>query len=59
MLKTALGDRATGEAHGKDGGAGDEEAHSANEEMLSQHSDGVMEYGPRKPRPGTNQSCRE
>ncbi|XP_038941561.1 centrosomal protein of 95 kDa isoform X3 [Rattus norvegicus] len=52
MLKTALGDRATGEAHGKDGGAGDEEAHSANEEMLSQHSDSVMEYGPRKPRPG-------
>ncbi|GAB1296985.1 Centrosomal protein of 95 kDa [Apodemus speciosus] len=52
MLKNALGDRGTDETDGKDGDAGDEEVHSGNEEMLSQHSDSIMEYGPKKPRPG-------
>lgn len=53
MLKSALGDRATGKTDGKDGDAGDEEGHSGKEERLSQHSDSVMEYGPKKLRPGT------
>ncbi|XP_031208075.1 centrosomal protein of 95 kDa isoform X2 [Mastomys coucha] len=52
MLKTALGDRRTDETDDKDDAAGDEEVHSGNEEMLSQHSDSVMEYGRKKPRPG-------
>ncbi|XP_052051732.1 centrosomal protein of 95 kDa isoform X2 [Apodemus sylvaticus] len=52
MLKNALGDRGTDETDGKDGVAEDEEVHSGNEEMLSQHSDSIMEYGPKKPRPG-------
>ncbi|XP_028636520.1 centrosomal protein of 95 kDa isoform X1 [Grammomys surdaster] len=52
MLKTALGDRATDETDGKDADAADEEVHTGSEEMLSQHSDSVMEYGPKKPRPG-------
>ncbi|KAK7801299.1 hypothetical protein U0070_008051 [Myodes glareolus] len=52
MLKTALGDRATDKTDGKDGDTGDEEVHSGYEEILSQHSDSIMEYGPKKPRPG-------
>ncbi|XP_029401826.1 centrosomal protein of 95 kDa isoform X4 [Mus pahari] len=58
MLKTALGDRGTDETDGKDGDAGDEEVRSGNEEMLSQHSDSIMEYGPKKPRPGFS-TCRK
>ncbi|XP_041491596.1 centrosomal protein of 95 kDa isoform X2 [Microtus oregoni] len=52
MLKAALGDRATDKTDGKDGDTGEEEVHSGNEEILSQHSDSIMEYGPKKPRPG-------
>ncbi|KAL1779245.1 centrosomal protein of 95 kDa isoform X1 [Sigmodon hispidus] len=52
MLKNALGDRATDETDGEDGDAGDERVHRGNEETLSQHSDSIMEYGPKKPRPG-------
>uniref|UniRef100_A0A8C6HXD1 Centrosomal protein 95 n=1 Tax=Mus spicilegus TaxID=10103 RepID=A0A8C6HXD1_MUSSI len=58
MLKTALGDRGTDETDGNDGDGGGEEARSGNEEMLSQHSDSVMEYGPKKPRPGFS-TCRK
>lgn len=58
MLKTALGDRGTGETDGNDGDGGGEEVRSGNEEMLSQHSDSVMEYGPKKPRPGFS-TCRK
>lgn len=53
MLKTALGDGGTDETDG-----GGEEARSGDEEMLSQHSDSVMEYGPKKPRPGFS-TCRK
>ncbi|XP_038183649.1 centrosomal protein of 95 kDa isoform X3 [Arvicola amphibius] len=52
MLKTALGDRAADKTDGKDGDTREEEVHSGNEETLSQHSDSVMQYGPKKPRPG-------
>ncbi|XP_021082800.1 centrosomal protein of 95 kDa isoform X2 [Mesocricetus auratus] len=53
MLKNALGDRATDKA---DGDTGDEEVYSGSEETLSQHSDSIMEYGPKKPRPGFSMS---
>ncbi|KAM7334488.1 hypothetical protein ACRRTK_007808 [Alexandromys fortis] len=52
MLKAALGDGATDKTDGKDGDTGEEEVHSGTEETLSQHSDSIMEYGPKKPRPG-------
>ncbi|XP_036050679.1 centrosomal protein of 95 kDa isoform X1 [Onychomys torridus] len=52
MLKNALGDGATGKTDDKDGDAGDEEGYSGKEGRLSQHSDSIMEYGPKKPRPG-------
>ncbi|XP_051014874.1 centrosomal protein of 95 kDa [Acomys russatus] len=51
MLKNALGERAAGKTDGNEGNTGDEEVHSGNE-ILSQHSDSIMEYGPKKPRPG-------
>ncbi|KAL6073626.1 hypothetical protein STEG23_023512, partial [Scotinomys teguina] len=54
MLKNALGDRAAGKTDGRAGDPGDEEGYSGNEEILSQHSDSIMEYRPRKPRPGSS-----
>ncbi|CAH6776322.1 Cep95 [Phodopus roborovskii] len=53
MLKSALGNGATDKT---DGDTGDEEVHGENEEVLSQHSDSIMEYGPKKPRPGFSMS---
>ncbi|XP_055448596.1 centrosomal protein of 95 kDa isoform X2 [Psammomys obesus] len=52
MLKNALSDQTTDKTDGKDDGPEDEEVPSGNEEILSQHSDSIMEYGPKKPRPG-------
>lgn len=54
MLKIVLGDRGTGEIDGNDGDGGGEEVRSGNEEMFSQYSDSVMEYGLKKSRLGIN-----
>uniref|UniRef100_A0A4W2C977 DUF5745 domain-containing protein n=1 Tax=Bos indicus x Bos taurus TaxID=30522 RepID=A0A4W2C977_BOBOX len=51
MLKSALGDRMK-EKTGSEENIGNEEVGSGNDETLSQHSDGIVEYGPKKPRPG-------
>ncbi|CAO2645819.1 Centrosomal protein of 95 kDa [Lemmus lemmus] len=51
MLKTALGGQAADKTDGGDDDTGDDEVHSGNE-TLSQHSDSIMEYGQKKPRPG-------
>ncbi|XP_055431475.1 centrosomal protein of 95 kDa isoform X3 [Bubalus kerabau] len=51
MLKSALGDRMK-ETTGSEENIGNEEVGSGNDETLSQHSDGIVEYGPKKPRPG-------
>ncbi|XP_016060115.1 PREDICTED: centrosomal protein of 95 kDa [Miniopterus natalensis] len=51
MLKSALGDRIKEKTHHEDD-AGHEEVESGNYETLSQHSDSVMECGPKKRRPG-------
>ncbi|XP_048223252.1 centrosomal protein of 95 kDa isoform X2 [Perognathus longimembris pacificus] len=53
MLRNALGDRIKSKPESEDDDIGKEEARSASEEeVLSQHSDSIMEYGPKKPRPG-------
>ncbi|XP_070250105.1 centrosomal protein of 95 kDa isoform X4 [Myotis yumanensis] len=51
MLKSALGDRIKEKTHHKEDN-GNEEVKSGNSETLSQHSDGVMECGPKKRKPG-------
>ncbi|XP_003786241.1 centrosomal protein of 95 kDa isoform X1 [Otolemur garnettii] len=51
MLKSALGDRIKEKTDHKED-IGNEEIESGNEETLSQHSDSIVEYGPKKPRPG-------
>ncbi|XP_036195841.1 centrosomal protein of 95 kDa isoform X4 [Myotis myotis] len=51
MLKSALGDRIKEKTHHKED-TGNEEVKSGNFETLSQHSDGVMECGPKKRKPG-------
>ncbi|KAM6163174.1 centrosomal protein of 95 kDa [Rhynchocyon petersi] len=52
MLKSALGDRIKEKTEYQEEDAGNEEAESGNAETLSQHSDSIMECGPKKPRPG-------
>ncbi|XP_005858732.1 PREDICTED: centrosomal protein of 95 kDa isoform X1 [Myotis brandtii] len=51
MLKSALGDRIKENTHHKEDN-GNEEVKSGNFETLSQHSDGIMECGPKKRKPG-------
>nr|XP_017827961.1 centrosomal protein of 95 kDa isoform X2 [Callithrix jacchus] len=51
MLKSALGDRIKEKTDHKED-TGSEEVEDGTEETLSQHSDGIMEYGPKKSRPG-------
>ncbi|XP_008051441.1 centrosomal protein of 95 kDa, partial [Carlito syrichta] len=51
MLKIALGGRVK-EEPGDEEGAGDEEVERGHEETLSQHSDGIVEYGLQQLQPG-------
>lgn len=53
MLKSALGDRIKEKTDYKEEDTGNEEVESGNYETLSQHSDSIMECGPKKRRPGT------
>lgn len=53
MLKSALGDRIKDKTDYEEDGIGNEEMESRKDETLSQHSDSIMEYGPKKRRPGT------
>ncbi|XP_054565585.1 centrosomal protein of 95 kDa isoform X4 [Eptesicus fuscus] len=50
MLKSALGDRIKEKTHDKED-TGNEEVKSGNDEILSQHSDGIIEHGPKKRKP--------
>ncbi|XP_050618336.1 centrosomal protein of 95 kDa [Macaca thibetana thibetana] len=52
MLKSALGDRIKEKTDHKEEDTGNEEVEDGTEETLSQHSDGIVEYGPKKTRPG-------
>ncbi|XP_054313987.2 centrosomal protein of 95 kDa isoform X3 [Pongo pygmaeus] len=52
MLKSALGDRIKEKTDYKEENTGNEEVEDGTEETLSQHSDGIVEYGPKKSRPG-------
>ncbi|XP_024616295.1 centrosomal protein of 95 kDa isoform X1 [Neophocaena asiaeorientalis asiaeorientalis] len=52
MLKSALGDRIKEKTSFEEEDIGNEEVESGNDETLSQHSDSVVEYGPKKQRPG-------
>ncbi|XP_033039834.1 centrosomal protein of 95 kDa isoform X3 [Trachypithecus francoisi] len=52
MLKSALGDRIKEKTDHKEDDTGNEEVEDGTEETLSQHSDGIVEYGPKKSRPG-------
>ncbi|XP_032945750.1 centrosomal protein of 95 kDa isoform X2 [Rhinolophus ferrumequinum] len=52
MLKSALGDRIKEKTDYKEEDTGNEEVESGNYETLSQHSDSIMECGPKKRRPG-------
>uniref|UniRef100_A0A8C9JTV1 Centrosomal protein 95 n=1 Tax=Panthera tigris altaica TaxID=74533 RepID=A0A8C9JTV1_PANTA len=52
MLKSALGDRIQEKTGYEEDDIGNEEMESGNDETLSQHSDSIMEYGPKKRRPG-------
>ncbi|XP_029783329.1 centrosomal protein of 95 kDa isoform X2 [Suricata suricatta] len=54
MLKSALGDRIKEKTGYEEDNIGDEEMESGNEDTLSQHSDSIMECGPKKQRPGTS-----
>uniref|UniRef100_A0A8C9LJR3 Centrosomal protein 95 n=1 Tax=Piliocolobus tephrosceles TaxID=591936 RepID=A0A8C9LJR3_9PRIM len=51
MLKSALGDRIKEKTDHKEEDTGNEEVEDGTEETLSQHSDGIVEYGPKKSRP--------
>uniref|UniRef100_A0A2K5R2A5 Centrosomal protein 95 n=1 Tax=Cebus imitator TaxID=2715852 RepID=A0A2K5R2A5_CEBIM len=51
MLKSALGDRIKEKTDHKED-TGNEEVEDGTEETLSQHSDGIVEYGLKKSRPG-------
>lgn len=53
MLKSALGDRIKEKTDYEEENIGNEEVESGNDETLSQHSDSIMECGPKKRRPGT------
>ncbi|XP_058140520.1 centrosomal protein of 95 kDa isoform X2 [Dasypus novemcinctus] len=52
MLKSALGDRIKEKTHSEGEDAGKEEMESGNDEALSQHSDSIMECGPKKLKQG-------
>ncbi|XP_027424157.2 centrosomal protein of 95 kDa isoform X5 [Zalophus californianus] len=52
MLKSALGDRIKEKTDYEEDGIGNEEMESRKDETLSQHSDSIMEYGPKNRRPG-------
>ncbi|XP_070083143.1 centrosomal protein of 95 kDa isoform X3 [Equus caballus] len=52
MLKSALGDRIKEKTDYEEENIGNEEVESGNDETLSQHSDSIMECGPKKRRPG-------
>ncbi|KAM9045966.1 centrosomal protein of 95 kDa isoform 3-T3 [Megaptera novaeangliae] len=52
MLKSALGDRIKEKTGFEEEDIGNEEVESGNDETLSQHSDSIVEYGPKKQRPG-------
>ncbi|XP_059938861.1 centrosomal protein of 95 kDa isoform X2 [Mesoplodon densirostris] len=52
MLKSALGDRFKEKTSFEEEDVGNEEVESGNDETLSQHSDSIVEYGPKKQRPG-------
>uniref|UniRef100_A0A667I144 Centrosomal protein 95 n=1 Tax=Lynx canadensis TaxID=61383 RepID=A0A667I144_LYNCA len=52
MLKSALGDRIKEKTGYEEDDIGNEEMETGNDETLSQHSDSIMEYGPKKRRPG-------
>uniref|UniRef100_M3ZBE2 Centrosomal protein 95 n=1 Tax=Nomascus leucogenys TaxID=61853 RepID=M3ZBE2_NOMLE len=52
MLKSALGDRIKEKTDHKEENIGNEEVEDGTEETLSQHSDGIVEYGPKNSRPG-------
>ncbi|XP_065752908.1 centrosomal protein of 95 kDa isoform X2 [Phocoena phocoena] len=52
MLKSALGDRIKEKTSFEEEDIGNEEVESGNDETLSQHSDSIVEYGPKKQRPG-------
>uniref|UniRef100_G3RZL9 Centrosomal protein 95 n=1 Tax=Gorilla gorilla gorilla TaxID=9595 RepID=G3RZL9_GORGO len=52
MLKSALGDRIKDKTDHKEENTGNEEVEDGTEETLSQHSDGIVEYVPKKSRPG-------
>uniref|UniRef100_A0A2K6SI91 Centrosomal protein 95 n=1 Tax=Saimiri boliviensis boliviensis TaxID=39432 RepID=A0A2K6SI91_SAIBB len=56
MLKSALGDRIKEKTDHKED-TGNEEVEDGTEETQSHHSDGIMEYGPKKSRPGLS-VCR-
>lgn len=53
MLKSALGDRIREKTDHREEDTRNEEVESGNE-TLSQHSDSIMERGPKKRRPGTS-----
>uniref|UniRef100_A0A8C3YPU2 Centrosomal protein 95 n=1 Tax=Catagonus wagneri TaxID=51154 RepID=A0A8C3YPU2_9CETA len=52
MLKSALGDRVKEKTGGEEEDVGNGDMENGNDETLSQHSDSIMEYGPKKQRPG-------
>uniref|UniRef100_A0A287BCZ8 Centrosomal protein 95 n=1 Tax=Sus scrofa TaxID=9823 RepID=A0A287BCZ8_PIG len=52
MLKSALGDRVKEKTGCEEEDVGNGDLESGNDETLSQHSDSIMEYGPKKRRPG-------
>ncbi|XP_064439549.1 centrosomal protein of 95 kDa isoform X2 [Mirounga angustirostris] len=52
MLKSALGDRIKEKTDYEEDDIGNEEMESRKDETLSQHSDSIMEYGPKNRRPG-------
>ncbi|KAM4843197.1 centrosomal protein of 95 kDa isoform 2-T2 [Thomomys bottae] len=52
MLRNALGDLIKDKPDSEDNIRKEEAGNGSEEEVLSQHSDSVMAYGPKKPRPG-------
>ncbi|KAI5277236.1 centrosomal protein of 95 kDa isoform X1 [Manis pentadactyla] len=52
MLRSALGDRIKEKTNYEEEAFGNEVVESGNDETLSQHSDSIMECGPKKRRPG-------
>ncbi|KAK2493073.1 hypothetical protein MC885_002926 [Smutsia gigantea] len=52
MLRSALGDQIKEKTNYEEEAFGSEVVESGNDETLSQHSDSIMEYGPKKQRPG-------